>query len=474
MRTLIYARVSQDPRGEGRSVTEQEQECRAWADREGWDVVQVIAETGSASRFARSTGARSRWAEVTTALTAGGVDALLVWEASRATRDLTAYTALRDLCAAAGVRLGYSGTLYDLTDRSDRFRTGLDALISEDESARTSERILRTVRARATAGQPHGKIPYGYRRTYDPTTGALLAQVPDEATAPVVAEIVARIINRESTRSIANDLTRRGVTPPRPPRAEHRHPRQWLSSTVQRIATNPANAALRVHQGVIVGPAAWPAIITTDQLAIATGILSDPSRASYRGDRTARWLLSGIALCGLCDRPMSVLTNRGRRTYACTNPGCMRVARVADPVDAHVTAVVLALLAQHRDRFAATDQDATNPAVDTARADLTALRARLDQLVDQGADGAITPATLARLETRLTPRIVTAERHLRTLLVPAALDDLDLTDPATAWEARTVEEQRRILRALIRVRVMPAGKGHRIFDPTLIEITPAN
>ena len=471
MRCLIYARVSLDPRGQGRSVTEQETECRAWAAREQWTVTTVITETGSASRFAKSTGARSRWAEVTEHLQSGQVDALLVWEASRATRDLSVYTALRDLCAQTGVKYGYSGTLYDLADRSDRFRTGLDALLSEDESARTSERILRSTRARAAAGQPHGKLPYGYRREYDPTTGALVRQVPDETTAPLVREVFARIIDGHSSRQIARDFTLREVAPPRPPRAAHRYPQEWLGTTVTRIAVNPAYAGLRVHQGAVVGPAAWSGLVTADTFDTAAAIMSDPARLSRKGDSTARWLLSGIALCGRCDRPLSVLTNRGSRAYQCMHPGCMRLSRKAEPVDEFVTATLLQLIVDHRASLTASTRH-PSPDVAQARADIAGLRARLDGLINQAADGSITPATLAKIEGRLIPQIAAAERRLRAMLLPSVMDGFDLTDPPASWARLTIAEQRKYVRALISVRVLPAGKGHRTFNPDLVQITP--
>jgi DNA invertase Pin-like site-specific DNA recombinase len=37
-RAIIYTRVSKDPKQLGRSVGEQEAECRAIAEREGWHV----------------------------------------------------------------------------------------------------------------------------------------------------------------------------------------------------------------------------------------------------------------------------------------------------------------------------------------------------------------------------------------------------------------------------------------------------
>ena len=169
MRALIYARVSSDPRGAGRSVDEQVAECEAWAEREGWTVADVVKDTNrSASKRAKRV--REGWAEVGRIVAAGEVDVLVTWEASRAQRDLDAYLGLRQLCTDHGVRWAYSGTVYDLTDRSDRFRTGLDALVAEDEAERTRERVLRAMRSNATKGRPHGRLAFGYRRVYDDQT----------------------------------------------------------------------------------------------------------------------------------------------------------------------------------------------------------------------------------------------------------------------------------------------------------------
>ncbi len=34
--------------------------------------------------------------------------------------------------------------------------------------------------ANAAKGKPHGLVPFGYRRNYDPDTGRLVAQVPTD------------------------------------------------------------------------------------------------------------------------------------------------------------------------------------------------------------------------------------------------------------------------------------------------------
>ena len=467
-RTAIYARVSLDPRGEGRSVTEQVAECTAWATREGWDLVATITETGSASRHARSTQARSRWGDIVDLVSSGTIDILLTWEASRATRQLEEYAELRTLCARHGVRWGYSGTVYDLTDRNDRFRTGLDMLVAEDESARSSERILRASRARATAGTPHGKLPYGYRREYDPTTGALLRQVPDETTAPVAREIITRVADGDTLYAIAADLTQRGIPIPRPARTRH-DPGAWLPTTVRRIAASPTYAAKRVHRGAIVGDATWDALVDdrTHQRAIAA--LDAMTVRAPRADRCVKHLLTGIARCGTCGGPMVHRVNRGRyAAYACRDRSC--VTRKATDVDNHVLERALLILAAAHTQAPTADDD---PAIATAQADVDALHARMGTFIDQAADGSLSAAALARVEARLRPQIEAAEQQLRALRRPPTLSGYDLSDPAALWESLDIGGRRTLLSRAVTVTILPTGRGRRAFDPDMVVVRPA-
>lgn len=427
----------------------------------------MISETGSASRYAKSTKARTKWAQVKEAVASGDVDILLTWESSRATRELGAYADLRDLCNQHNVLWGYSGTVYDLSNRSDRFRTGLDALVSEDESARTSERIRRSVRARAAAGAPHGKLPYGYRREYDPDSGTLLRQVPNEETAPIVREIFRRLADREGLHTLAVDFTRRGIAPPRPARTPRAGEGQaWLASTVRRIATNPTFAGKRVHRGEIVADAQWEALVDDDLFATVQAVLADPSRVTRIGDSRVRHLLSGIAVCGACrSGPMRVLNNRGSKAYSCL--WCMKVTRVVKHVDPHVEQRVIALLAMVK-----VDPDTTVSMAEesTARAELDALRQRLDAFTDEAADGALSAKALARIERRLTPQIRALEQKVRTLHAPSALAGVDLADPQRWWDGATLEQRRDLLRRAFVITIRPAGRGRRTFDPDLVTV----
>ena len=467
-RAAIYARVSLDPRGEGRSVTEQVAECTAWAKREGWTIVDTITETGSASRHARSTQARTRFPQLRNLIASGTIDILITWEASRATRQVTEYAHLRDLCTDHGVRWAYSGTLYDLTDRSDRFRTGLDALVAEDESARSSERILRASRARAAAGTPHGKLPYGYRRDYDPTTGALLRQVPDETTAPIAREIITRVAAGDTLYAIAADLTHRGVPLPRPARGRH-NAGAWIPTTVRRIAASPTYAGKRIHRGTVVGDATWQALVdeVTHQRALAA--LDGMNGRAPRADRSVKHLLSGIARCGKCGGPMVHHVNRGRyAAYMCKDHSC--TTRKAADVDTHVTDRALLILEAAHAHPAAPDDD---PAVHAAQADLDALHERMGTFIDQAADGSLSAAALARVEARLRPRIDAAEQQLRTLRRPPALAGYDLSDPAALWESLDIGGRRTLLSRAVTVTILSTGRGRRAFDPDMVVVRPA-
>src|SRR4051794_38227944 len=102
LRAVIYTRVSSDPNDRGRSVSEQEAECRTVATHNGWQVVRVFSDNDrSASRYA--TKDRPEYRKLIGYVASGEADVLVTWESSRAQRDLDAYTKLRALCESAGV-----------------------------------------------------------------------------------------------------------------------------------------------------------------------------------------------------------------------------------------------------------------------------------------------------------------------------------------------------------------------------------
>jgi DNA invertase Pin-like site-specific DNA recombinase len=465
LRAVIYTRVSSDPNDLGRSVGEQEADCRAVCARNGWQIVRVFSDNDrSASRYA--TKDRPEHRRLIDFIEAGKCDVLVTWEASRAQRDLAAYARLRDLCERRGVLLSYSGRTFDMSDPDDRFGTGLDALLSERESDYTRRRVLRAVRANADKGRPHGKLLYGYRREYDPATRELIRQEPDPQTAAVVQEAARRVLAGETPYSIAQDFNRRGIKPPRGSK------RGWDLTQIKRLCTNPSYAGLRTHQGKILRDdagnpvaTAWPSLIDQADHAALVTRLTDPNRRTQR-DSAVRHLLSGIAVCGVCDGRVRVQKNRGFLAYLCVEG--FHVSRREDHLDAFVEAVTVARL-QRPDLLDLLTEDQDED-VAAAIAEARDKRTRLNEFYDAAAAGELTPAALSRIEARLLAEIEDAERRARPSTVPAVVTDAAGPDAADRWAQLSLPQKREIISTLMEVRILPTTPGTRMFNPDHIEI----
>ena len=457
-RAAIYARVSSDPRGVGRSTSEQEADCRAIAEREGWQVVATFIDNDkSASRYAN--GKRPEYLKLIEYLKAGNADVLVTWEASRTQRDLDAYVKLRDLCRDAGVLWSYSGRTYDLARTDDAFTTGLDALLSEREASVTRDRVLRAVSANAAAGRPHGRFTYGYRRVYDDQTGDLIEQVVREDQAAVVREAARRVLGGETPYAVAQDFNARSI--PTPGKGKG-----WDLTKVKRLLINPAYIAKRVHRGEVIGDATWPPILDESTYYALVSKLNDPKRRSQR-DSKVRHLLSGIAVCGVCEGRIRVQKNRTCLSYMCVEG--FHVSRREDRVDELVEAVTIERLSRPDalDLFAGDDQD---DEVAKARAEASEKRARLEGFYDAAAKGDLTPAALTRIEAQLLPEIESADRRSHTATVSPVLVDAATSDIGERWPSLPMTVRREIIDALMRIKIMPAGRGRRTFDPSTVAI----
>lgn len=466
MNVVIYTRVSRDAKREARSVTEQETECRVWADREGWDVergpkgIAWSDNDRSASRYARQE--REQWQSLMERLELGGIDILLVWEPSRATRDRRVWAALAATCEQHGIRIGCNGHVYDLEDPEEAFQLDLFFALAARESGVTRKRVNRSVAALAVAGRPHGRVLYGYRREYDPRTGALVAQIVDEITGPVVLEAGLRVKGGDTPNAIARDFNSRGIEPPSGAK------NGWDLSQIRRMVLNPGYIAQRVYQGKVIGNATWPAILdeTTHRACVAR--LTDPRRRTQR-DSSVSHLLSGIAVCGKCGGGVRSQKNRGYRSYLCITKFC--VSRREEWADAVVVAAVVARLAdpQLADLLASKDHEASS-AIRNAHSTVQELRDRLDGFYADAATGRLSREGLTRIEGTILAEIAAAERTARRSTLSPIVADVAGPGAGDRWATRTITQQREIIRALATVRLLPADKKGQRFKPESVEV----
>ena len=465
VRAVSYERVSVDKRDARRSVGEQRADNLAVADREGWQVVETFRDNDrSASRFA--TKPRPAFVALVAAVKAGRVDVVIAWEASRLSRKLGEFVDFRDACARRGVLWSIGGRTYDPADERDTLPLIMQACEAESDSARTSKRVLRAVTATAEAGRPHGRMTYGYRREYDPATKAFLRQVIDDGQAAVLREIADRFLAGESFFAIARDLTSRGVPAPAGGAV-------WYPTNCTRLMRNPAYAGRRMRNGQYVADAVWPPMFDDRTWSAMQAKLSDPDR-STRKESAVRHLLTGLAVCGACDRPTigSMKQRGGYRAYMCVK--CFGVARREDLVDKHVNGKIVERLAAPdvADLFGQADRD--DDAAQRARELAASLRVRYAEFEAEALAGRLSAASWSRIEANLSAQIDAADLDAQRAVMPEPVRHLAGVAPdrvAAVWGVLTTVERREALRAMgAVVTILRTGSGRRVFDPESVTV----
>lgn len=432
-------------------------------ERNGWPVADVLTDNDrSATRFA--TKDRPQYARLGEVLRPG--DVLVVWEPSRAGRSMDHYVDLRRLCTDRQVMLSYNGRLFDLDDGDDRFTTGLDALIAEREAEDIRKRIKRAHRENLAQGRPHGRVPYGYKIIRDPETGRSVGRTPDPNRAPLVQESARRVLDGHSLRSVVGWL-------------EAQDPLGWNDAKLRRILTNATYAGFRTRSTIVDGKrgaqeihgrGTWEPILTEEQhhdlVALFAGRKTGPRGVPVK------YLLSGIARCATCGDHLW-RARAGKRkdgsnyeVYQCKSH-C--VGRNMAAIDAVVTDVVEGILSTPESLAALAEVPETDS---TAPARLAELRARLEDVENEIAEGRMPASTGARVATRLESQIAELEASSAPVFTDPVVRDLAAaTDPVATWRDLPLQAKREFIRATMTIAVDRVG--HRWHAPTEgITITP--
>jgi len=453
----IYVRTSEDRTGGGLGVERQEQDCRALAERLGWTIVAVHSDSDvSAYSGKPRPGYRALLAD----LRAGVADAVVCWHTDRLHRSPTELEEYIAVCEPRGVptQTVKAGPL-DLASASGRMVARQLGAVSRFESEHHSERARRARLQAATDGRWSGGLrPYGYAgdgMTVEPTEAANVQWMASQVLVGVSMRAIARELNARSARTSTG--------------------KQWTARDVAYVLARPRNASLMQHRGEIIGPARWPAILDEDTWRGVVATLGDSSR-NTTGSRARRWLLSGLAVCGVCGAPVrsNVSAWGDRRAPAYTCPAG-HVRRHATELDDFIAAAVLERLG----RPDAADLLGPDLTGDTAglHAQDAALRARLDELGRLYGDGVIDArqleagtATIRGQREAITAALAAASRG--SVLTGVA----DAADPAKVWAGLDLSRRRAIVDVLLEVTILPARRGGArrrgasAFDPATVKI----
>lgn len=453
-RAAVYGRESQANR---KSIRDQVDLGAAEVAEQGWTLAGSYDDGTSASRYARQ--ARDGWDKLLADLAAGAFDVLVVWEVTRADRDLESWVTVLNRCRAAGIRVHVIADerTYDprrARDYRDLATAGVDAAYETD---RLGERVRRGKAAAAAAGRPAGKITYGYARRYHPETREPI-QEPHPEHAPIVVEIITRVADGEPVKRVADDLTARQVPTP----GGGSKSGGWYYSTVRAIAMNVAYIGLVRHNGGDTYPAVWPPLVPDEVFWAAQRIFSARKGVGWRSGR-AEHLLTGIPVCAKCGETYRGRFDThldGRQRYGCRN-GCGYVDGAG--LEKEVLAFALGRLAR-RDvyrqlRRAGQGADRERAA---AQAEADRLRERLEEARESAAspDG-ITYAALAVQERELGAQITAAEQRAERAGVAPAVRKLADAGQALpqVWADMPTAARRDVLRDLVTVTVRPLRGG---------------
>jgi site-specific DNA recombinase len=145
------------------------------------------------------------------------------------------------------------------------------------ESEHKSERLKVARVQHAKLGLHHGGIRcYGYEKDG-------ITVVPDEAAE--VAAACKAIAGGASLRSIVRDMNTRNVP------TTTGKVGGWTSQQLRQTLISPRIAGYSTHKGIIVGTAAWPAIIDDATFRTVEAILSNPARrTNHTATGAVKWL----------------------------------------------------------------------------------------------------------------------------------------------------------------------------------------
>jgi len=457
-RAAVYCRISSDREGAGLGVDRQEQDCRELASRLGWTVAAVHADNDLSASNGKP---RPGYLALLGDLRAGRADGVLAWHTDRLHRSPVELEEYIAVCEPRGAptHCVKAGPL-DLATPSGRMVARMLGAAARFEVEHASERVRRArVQAAMEGRWAGGTRPYGYA-----PDGMTVVEVE----AGVVREAAARVLAGGSLGALARELNDRGL--------RTTAGGLWRAGAVRRVLLSARNAGLAAYRGEVLGRARWPAILDEDTWRAVAGVLTDPGRRTRPG-REPRWLLSGLACCGVCGSAVRSTSSAGRPTYICRTG--KHLARDAHQVDSYVTAVIVERLS----RPDAVDLLTRDVPVDTGPlfARRLALRGRLDGLAVAYGRDEIDAGQLAHGSGVLRAELGAVDAAIAEVGRTSALAGVvDQPDPAAVWAGLSLDRRRAVVDTLVQVTILPARKGRRpgwqpgqaYFDPVSVRVKP--
>jgi DNA invertase Pin-like site-specific DNA recombinase len=469
--TAVYLRQSKDSEGNELAIDRQRDGCLKLCRSKDWNHVREYPDN---DRSASNGKTREHYQQMLKDIAAGRVSRVVVWDLDRLHRQPIELEQFMQLADSKGLALATVTGDVDLATDNGRLFARIKGAVAMAEVERKSARQKAAAEQKAKSkdgGRPSWPSrPFGYDADRDvagkwwtvrrnPTVYNTIRLHKKEA--PLLRRAYKDFLNGTPLYAIAARWNEAGLPTPRGNR--------WSGSRVRELLLLARNAGLREFRGEVVGKGTWDPIVDEDTWRRAVAKITDPSRRTgpFEG---RKYLLSGIARCGVCLTPMtSHISARGKRQYACYHAGCRKISRDGANMDEVIIAAVVERLSR---------EDAVEllrPAIDPV--DANALRAerkeKRDALKQLGKDFAKAPAEFRQSAlTDLQERLAEIDQLLTDPGKAAIFEDVvNADDPAKAFDSLDLGRQRTIVDALVTITVRPVGKGTaRVWDPDAIDV----
>lgn len=312
----IYVRVSsQKQKDQGSSLETQLQRCRDYAFMREYAVAEdyVIAEVMSGALYYERDGLQ----RLLRAVKARKINVVVFYTIDRLSREELHARMFVDEVTRHGCTIEFVDDAWDDTPEG-RLMFSIKAYAAMREREKIKERSERGLNDRVfvhNLPRVGASAPYGTRWVYgnNPRKGeqTQVAFEADPSTFGIVREIFDSLLVGKSIRSIAFELTAKGIPTPKGKSV-------WTGSIVYYILTNPiysgtliANRYAKVHEKKVIenGWRGKPCVTPAEWEQVQQVLKENREMSSRRLPRPEIFLIRGMVFCGACGSAMGIGRN---------------------------------------------------------------------------------------------------------------------------------------------------------------------
>lgn len=446
-RPAIYLRISQDRFKSGAKHEIQLGDCHAKIRELGLDPKDFVIFVDTES----ATNGNPR--EGFNALIASDPRLIVIWHFDRLVRRSTDLT--RVIALDVNVHAAKAAPI-DLSTPTGRLQARIGTAVAEFEGEHKSERQRAANLYRVEAGLPLARgRSFGFTSEYQHV----------DAEAAAIRQAYADYIVGRPLAAIAREWNAAGLRSVRG--------RVWDGNTLNKLLRRATNAGLVAYDGKLYD-GAFPAIVDRQIWEAAQRYIIAPERGQGKGGGVASSLLTGIALCGVCNDGTTVRVGQGvepkdptgwRKQYRC---GIGHLTRTRSHVDRIVNEAICARLSAP----GAADMldDTARPDIDALRAERLQISRELDELAAAQGAGEISVAMLVTASKGARARLATLDERMahagRTEILTGLIG---IPNTRAVWDALPLHRRRGIVNVLAAVR-LDSAKAGPVFDASSVHI----